>query len=115
MTRPSGWPTKGRHSQRKGRKRLPEPLRRRILARYPTCQLAIPGICTRESTQVHHVIDAADGGPDAECLPDGTPQLVGVCKPCHTRVSAQRAQKRSVAAAWDWKRRPEPHPGVLPD
>jgi 5-methylcytosine-specific restriction endonuclease McrA len=107
--RPSGWPRTGRVSPRKGRKRLPEAQRRRILARYPTCQLAIPGICIEKSTQVHHLIDAEDFGPDTD------DNLVGVCKPCHTRVSAQRSQKRSVAKAWDWKRRPEPHPGVLPD
>jgi hypothetical protein len=40
---------------------------------------------------------------------------VGVCKPCHVRVSAQRSQKRAVASAWDWKRRPEKHPGIALD
>ena len=64
--RPSGWPRTGRVSPRKGKKRLPEPQRRRILKRYTTCQLALRGICTGVSTQVHHVIDAHDGGPDTD-------------------------------------------------
>jgi 5-methylcytosine-specific restriction enzyme A len=69
---------------RKGARRLPEKKRRRILKRYPQCQLAIPGVCTGTSTQVHHLRDAADfdnpNDPriDAEQI-DGRPQLIGVC------------------------------------
>jgi 5-methylcytosine-specific restriction enzyme A len=92
-----------------GANRLPERLRKRILTRDPICTLAIPGVCTGISTEVHHVIDAQDGGPDTD------DNLVGVCKPCHVRVSAQRSQKRAVASAWDWKRRPEKHPGIALD
>jgi hypothetical protein len=49
--RRSGWPKTGRYSPRKGAKRLPEKQRQRILRRYPTCQLAIPGVCTGRSVE----------------------------------------------------------------
>lgn len=86
-----------------------------MLKRYPTCQLAVPGICTGRSTQCHHVIDAADDGPDVEFLPDGTPQLVGVCARCHRYVSARNSAARSGALnGTRAMREPERHPGVLP-
>jgi 5-methylcytosine-specific restriction protein A len=94
------WTKRG---ERKGAKRLPESQRRRILRRYPTCWLALPGICTGTSTQVHHVVDAADEGPDDDV------NLVGVCRPCHTHYSARASARR----AWDWQRKPEKHPGVI--
>jgi hypothetical protein len=56
---------------------------------------------------VHHIEEFVDGGTDDEH------NLTGVCKACHTHYSAQQSQKRAVAAAWDWQRRPEKHPGVL--
>ena len=92
------WPTKGRYSPRKGAKRLPERIRRRVLARYPSCQLCILPICTRHSTEVHHVWDQSDGGPDVEFLDDGTKQLVGVCHQCHEYVSARRSSAKGNAA-----------------
>lgn len=106
------WEKRGK---RKGKKRLPEALRQKVLKRYPQCQLKYPGKCTGASTQVDHVIDAQDGGPDVEFLPDGTPQLVGACEPCHTYKSAVNSQRRSVAKQNEWKRRPERHPGVIYD
>lgn len=78
-----------------------------MLKEWPHCWLRIPGYCIDASTQCHHVVDAADGGTDT------LDNLRGVCKPCHTRHSAQVSQRKSVAAAWDWKRKPEKHPGVL--
>lgn len=90
---------------RKGLRRLPERLRQRVLRRYPTCWLRYPG-CTGASVEIHHILRAADGGHDREFNPDGTPQLVGVCHPCHVAETARQANA--------WKRRPEKHPGLLP-
>lgn len=89
---------------RKGQRRLPESQRRRILRDHPFCALALPGICTGRSEEVHHVIDAQDGGGDDDA------NLTGVCRACHRRHSARRAQQRATASAWDWKRRPEQRP-----
>lgn len=98
------WSKRG---ERKGAKRLPEPKRRRILAKWPQCWLGVPGKCTGQSTQVHHVVDAEDGGSDDD------DNLRGVCEPCHTYISARNSQRRSVAKQQEWKRKPEKHPGVL--
>jgi 5-methylcytosine-specific restriction enzyme A len=110
---PVTWTGDRRQRPRNGARRLPERLRQRVLRRYPACQLAIPGICIVTSTQVHHVQDAADGGPDAEFLPDGAPQLVGVCAPCHRRVSARNSAARSNVGTRVMREK-ERHPGVLP-
>lgn len=107
------WPQKGRYSDRKGAKRLPESQRRRILRRYPHCQLCIIGVCTITSTEVHHLIDVADGGPDTDFLPDGTRQLVGVCRECHRHVSARNSAARAHNGT-RVMREPERHPGLLP-
>lgn len=73
------------------------------------CWFKYPGICTGwdANIQVHHIIEAEDGGSDD---PDN---LVAACEACHVHYSAQQSQKRAVEAAWDWKRKPEKHPGVL--
>jgi 5-methylcytosine-specific restriction enzyme A len=57
-------------------------------------------------------VDAADHHPDDPNI-DAEDGLVGVCAPCHRRVSAQTSQKRSVAKQNERKRKPEKHPGVL--
>ena len=108
MARQSNWP-KGRHSPRSQRKGqdFPEPVRRRILKHHPQCWFAYPGICTGRSTEAHHVVEVEDGGTNEE------DNGVGVCHQCHEHYSAQRSQQRAVQAAWDWKRKPEKHPGVL--
>lgn len=98
------WTERG---DRKGARRLPEKQRRRILATYPHCWLHLPGICTNTSTQVHHIVDAEDGGADTD------DNLRGVCKPCHTRYSAQESARRSALARTEWRRTPERHPGLL--
>jgi 5-methylcytosine-specific restriction protein A len=109
MTRRSGW--QQRRGERKGARRLPEQKRRRVLKRYPSCQLAFPDRCTGVSTEVHHVIPASefinpnDPRIDAEQI-DGRPQLIGVCSACHKHETSRQQ--------WSWKRQPEPHPGVLP-
>lgn len=96
---------------RKGKRRIPESQRRRIIARdrEQGCWFKYPGICTGwdDKIEVHHILDAEDGGADDD------DNLVAACKACHVHYSAQESQKRSVAAAWDWKRKPERHPGVL--
>lgn len=99
--------TWSRRGARKGKRRLPERQRRRILHAWPQCWLAYPSVCTGKSTQVDHVRDAEDGGPDEDS------NLRGACAPCHTLKSARNSQKRSVAKQMEYKRRPEPHPGVL--
>lgn len=96
---------------RKGKKRLPESQRQRVIHRDTArgCWFRYPGICTGMTgeIEVHHLIDAEDGGADDD------DNLVAACRPCHVHYSAQQAQKRAVAAASDWKRKPERHPGVL--
>jgi 5-methylcytosine-specific restriction enzyme A len=109
MPRQSGWPAKGRYSPRKGANRLPEKQRQRILGRYPNCQLAIPGVCTGRSVEVHHRVDAADGGPDDDH------NLTGTCRECHRYLSARRSAQRAAGARGGRHlREPERHPGVLP-
>lgn len=112
MARQSGWPTKGRHSPRKGATRLPERQRRRILKRDPVCKLAIPGVCTGASDQVDHIVDAADGGPDTD------ENLQGCCAPCHRYKSARASAARSLGKGGmngsRVYREKEIHPGVLP-
>lgn len=98
------WDKRGK---RKGAKRLPERQRKRILAKWPQCWLAFYWCCTGKSTEVHHIIDAEDGGSDKD------ENLRGVCHECHTYESARNSQRRSVAKQNEWKRRPEKHPGVL--
>lgn len=100
------WNTTGR-GKRKGKKRLPEKQRRRILDRYPRCWLAYPGRCTGVSTEVDHVIDAEDGGSDDD------ENLRGACHPCHEYKSARNSQRRSVAKQTEWKRKPEQRPQVI--
>lgn len=97
-----------RRGNRKGKKRLPEAQRQRILKRWPRCWLAYPWCCSGASTEVDHVIDAEDGGSDDD------DNLRGACHECHEYKSARNSQRRSVAKQNEWKRRPERHPGVLP-
>lgn len=92
---------------RRGSEHIPEKIRRKVFKHYPYCWLRIDGVCTYRSEQVHHVLEDTDGGTN------DLDNLVGVCKACHTYYSARDSQKRAVKAAWDWKRRPEKHPGVL--
>lgn len=105
MPRPSGW-KKQRTKPRPVRDLTPAE-KRKVLHNQPVCWFRYPGICTVKSTQVHHIVDVEDGGDNED------DNLVGACEPCHTHYSAQQSQKRAVQAAWDWKRRPERHPGVL--
>lgn len=110
MARQSGWPTKGRHSPRKGATRLPERQRRRVLKRDPVCKLTITGVCIHRSTEVDHIRDAADDGPDTD------DNLQGVCAECHLYKSARRSAARSRGGPNGSKvmREKERHPGVLP-
>lgn len=75
--------------------------------------LAVPGRCTVTSTEVHHVVDAADGGSDNDFNDDGTPQLVGVCHECHKHVSAKTSAARRGGGTRVMREK-ERHPGVLP-
>lgn len=101
---------------RKGKRKLPESQRQRIIKRDRNlnrgCYFSYNHICIGindydSKVEVHHIIDAEDGGSD-----DDT-NLVTACKPCHTHHSAIRSQERSAKAAWDWQRKPERHPGVI--
>ncbi|CAN5389055.1 hypothetical protein BH10ACT9_BH10ACT9_58210 [soil metagenome] len=89
---------------------MPERLRQRVLRCYPTCWLAVPGRCTVTSTEVHHITDDADGGQDVEFNSDGTPQLVGVCGPCHSYVSAKNSSARGGRPGSRVLREPERRP-----
>ncbi|ABM13330.1 HNH endonuclease signature motif containing protein [Mycolicibacterium vanbaalenii] len=106
------WTGDRRTRPRRGARRLPEKLRRRVLHRYPTCQLAIPGICVGTSAEVHHVTPDSEGGTDAEFV-NGQPQLVGVCSPCHRRVSARDSAARANLGTRVLREK-ERHPGILP-
>lgn len=106
------WTGDRRTRPRNGARRLPERLRQRVLKRYPSCWLALPGICTVTSTEVHHVLPDSEGGTDAEFV-NGQPQLVGVCAPCHRRVSARDSAARANLGTRVLRGK-ERHPGVLP-
>ncbi len=107
------WPTRGRYSPRKGAKRLPERQRQRILRRYPHCQLAIHGICTGRSFEVHHIRDAADYDDPNDQRIDASSGLVGVCSECHRWLSARRSAARANVGTRVLREK-ERHPGVLP-
>jgi len=101
---------------RKGKRRLPESQRQRIIKRDRDlnrhCWFSYAGKCIGiydydAKVEVHHIIEAEDGGPDEDY------NLVTVCKPCHAHHSAIQSQQRASKAAWDWQRKPEKHPGVL--
>ncbi|MGB8502754.1 hypothetical protein [Mycobacterium sp.] len=114
MTRPYGWPRTGRYSPRRGAKRLPEKQRQRILRRYPTCTLAIPGICAGVSVECHHVIPAADFDDDDPRI-DAEQGIVGVCRECHRWLSARDSAERAARARGGRHlRTPERHPGIVP-
>lgn len=102
------WKTRG---ERKGKRKIPEPIRQQVIKRDTArgCWFKFGGICTEltGAVQVHHVIDAEDGGSDDPS------NLVLACKSCHVHQSAIDSQRRSVEKANEWKRRPEKHPGVL--
>lgn len=106
------WEQRG---ERKGARRLPEALRQKVIARDRAsgrgCYFGLPGCLgiNQRRVEVHHIRDAEDGGDDHEF------NLITACKPCHTTHSARESQRRSVAKQNEWKRKPEPHPGVLPD
>jgi 5-methylcytosine-specific restriction endonuclease McrA len=103
-----GWDRRNKPRARQGKK-LPKALRDKVLRDADGCWFKYPSLCTGldGKLEVHHVVEVEDGGTDDE------DNLVAACKPCHTRFSAQQSQRRAVAAANDWKRRPEKHPGVL--
>jgi 5-methylcytosine-specific restriction endonuclease McrA len=101
---------------RKGKRRLPESQRQRIIKRDRTgsgqCWLNYSDRCIgifTNQVEVHHVVDAEDGGLDEDY------NLETVCKPCHAHHSAIVSQQRAAKVAWDWQRKPERHPGVLDD
>jgi 5-methylcytosine-specific restriction endonuclease McrA len=55
-----------------------EPLRQAILLRDAyTCQIRIPGVCTRVATVVDHIVELAAGGSDDPI------NLRGACAPCN--------------------------------
>jgi len=98
---------------RKGARRIPERTRQKVIKRDRElgrdCYFRFNDICLglTGALEVHHVIDAEDGGSDEE------DNLITACRPCHRRHSAIESQKRSVAKQNEWKRQPEKHPGVL--
>lgn len=112
VPRPSNWPKGGQKDRRRsGKTKLSAAKRARIIAQSKArgCWFKYPYICTGldGKIEIHHVVDDADGGTDDD------DNLVAACQPCHTHYSAQRSQQKAVAAAWDWKRKPEKHPGIL--
>lgn len=106
------WERRNKPKAQKGH-RIPEAQRQRIIKRDRErgCWFKYPVICTgwTAKIQVHHLVEFEDGGDDSD------DNLIASCERCHVHFSAQSSQKRAVAAANDWKRKPEPHPGVLRD
>jgi hypothetical protein len=107
------WPKTGRYSPRKGAKRLPEKVRKRVLRKYPTCQLGIPGICSGKSVECHHLRAAADFDDPDDPRIDREEGIVGVCSACHRYVSARHSAARANPGT-RVLREPERHPGILP-
>lgn len=70
-----GW--QGRGSDRRWRR-----FRARILTRDPECRLRFDRICTKRSTEVHH-LDPWTGHP-ADVPPD---RAIGTCQPCNRHAS----------------------------
>ncbi len=104
------WDRRNKPRARQGHKLSPAQ-RKRITDRDRArgCWFKYPGICMgwTAKIEVHHLVEVEDGGTDDD------DNLVAACQPCHTHFSAQQSQRRAVAAANDWKRKPERHPGVL--
>ena len=107
------WPRSGRYSPRKGKKRLPEAVRRRVLKRFPQCQLGIRNVCTGRSVERHHLRDCADYDDPNDPKIDLEEMLIGVCHQCHVYVSARRSAARANLGTRVLREK-ERHPGVLP-
>lgn len=109
------WDRRNRPKAQAGHK-IPPAQRNRVIARDKNrgCFFRFNGICVgtegaSDTLQIHHIVEYEDGGRDDDF------NLTLACKPCHVHHSAIEAQKRAVKAGNDWKRKPEPHPGVLRD
>ncbi len=94
------------------RARFPDPIRRQVLQRDPTCTCT--GCrhhnepCTDRSTEADHIIPIAEHGTNT------ADNGAGLCAPCHqckTIDEALRARRRITASR---RRAPTPHPGILP-
>lgn len=106
------WQRRNKPRARQSQK-LPPAKRNKVIRRDKKlgrgCYFGYPNICTGLDgrIEVHHTIEVEDGGDDS------LENLRAACHNCHTVYSAQQSQKRAVAAANEWKRKPERHPGVL--
>lgn len=69
------------------------------------CQARLDG-CLGEATQVHHVVERADGGGD------DPHNLMAICEACHTRVTVEANQRRASARRGAKKeKKRKNHPG----
>ena len=53
------------------------------------CQLRYPGLCVGTATEVDHIVEVADGGPDE------LSNARSACSPCHRRRTAVNAAHAS--------------------
>ena len=72
------------------------------------CQIQHPG-CTGTATEAHHPDGLADTGRRRQDALD-THRLIATCTHCH-RIETREQSRRGLNR---WKRKPEPHPGLLP-
>ena len=77
-------------TQRTGRRSWRK-IRAKVLCRDLVCQLGFDGWTTKPE-EVHHITEVADGGSDTHA------NLIGVCKSCHAKITAQRASEVSHGA-----------------
>ena len=57
-------------------------IRRRFLAGHPLCEMCLREGMYTEAREVHHILPLADGGSH------DTSNLMALCKPCHSRITA---------------------------
>ena len=79
-------------------RRIPERIRRAVLARDVVCQLQYD-CCLGDAVEIDHVISVAELGIDHPYL-DDPDNLRGVCRPCHARrTEAQKLAGIQASAA----------------
>lgn len=68
-------------------------IRQRYLLRHPFCEMCRSQGCLTPATEVHHVLPLDHGGTN------DSKNLMALCKPCHSRITAQMDDR------WHQKRR----------
>lgn len=76
-----------------------------LLAERPSCEAAIPGLCTGRTVDLHELLSRARGGSILE--PDG---LLALCRACHDHITEHPlwAEGHGLAMATGQRVRPRP-------